>query len=469
MEIFEDHVIATIEIEAIKDNKRIDYWTTPNTYVVVGGVNFCKVRGYYINGRIEQCGHDHQWGWSDVKKGEKRYYKLYFKGTIPSGVTTISIVDRGIKKWSEYGESLIHSYCFNNYTINNPRKNFSEINSEYLAKRNIDTNNDGICGIYEQIGGEQNYKLACVKESGEYKLIYLSCTTGRSWWQAGDIKANLKRSASGIFKADWAMSDKSINRDTYIIFDDYSMTVAHMTGTDTGETKYLKMYPTTPSGATTSGSSIEKNTQEWTGTGFALTDGYIVTNNHVINGAKEITVLGVNGDFNIEYRAYVVAVDKNNDLALIKINDNRFTGFSTIPYSVSNRICEVGEDVFVLGYPLTNYMGDEVKLTNGIISSRSGYQGDISTYQISAPVQPGNSGGPMFDSNGNVVGIVNAGIPSADNVGYAIKTSYLYSLVGSALSTSIIPQGNRVHGGSLADMVKRVKLGVFYIRCKGDL
>ena len=90
---------------------------------------------------------------------------------------------------------------------------------------------------------------------------------------------------------------------------------------------------------------------------------------------------------------------------------------------------DVGEDVFVLGYPMTQALGNEIKLTNGIISARTGYQGDISTYQISAPVQPGNSGAPMFDSNGNIIGIVVAGVPGADNVGYAIKTLYLKVLI----------------------------------------
>lgn len=466
LEIFDDHVIVTIEIEALKKNKRINYWTTPNTYIVSGNNALCKVKGYLINGRIEQCGYNHQWGWSDVPQGAKKYYKLYFEGTIPSGLTTISIVDSGTLEWNGYGSSTVHSYCFNNYTINNPRKNYSSINSEYLAKKNIDTNNDGICGIYEQIAGTQNYKLACVKENGNYKLIYLSGTTGLSWWQAGDIKANMTRSASGIFKAEWFMGNKSVNRDAYITFDGVSMTLNMPTGTDPGETKYLKMYPSNSSGI--SGGSTDKYGQEWTGTGFALNNGYIITNNHVVDGAKSIVILGVNGNFNTEYKAYVVSVDKNNDLALVKINDSRFSGFNSVPYSVSNRMCEVGEDVFVLGYPLTSYMGDEVKLTNGIISSRSGYQGDVTTYQISAPVQPGNSGGPMFDSQGNVVGIVNAGIPGAENVGYAIKTSYLYNMVGSAVSTSIIPQTNRVQGSSLADKVRSVKKCVFYIKCKGN-
>ena len=367
--------------------------------------------------------------------------------------------------WNGYNYDTVHGFCFRNYSINNPRRNYSNINSEYLAKQNIDTNNDGICGIYEQIAGKQNYKLACVKENGSYKLIYLSSSTGMSWWRAGDIKANLTRSASGIFKAEWFMANKSTNRDSYITFDGVSMTLNMPSGTDPGETKYLKMYPSNSAGI--SGGSSNKLGQEWTGTGFALNNGYVITNNHVVEGANKISILGVNGNSNIEYNAYIVSVDKKNDLALIKINDSRFNGFGNVPYAVTNRVCEVGEDVFVLGFPLTYYMGDEVKLTNGIISSRSGYQGDITTYQISAPVQPGNSGGPVFDSRGNVVGVVNAGIPGAENVGYAIKTSYLYNMVGSAVSTSIIPQTNKVQGSSLADKVRSVKKCVFFIKCKG--
>ena len=465
LEIFDDHVIVTIEIEALKKIKRINYWTTPNTYIISGNKTLCRVKGYLINGRIEQCGYDHQWGWSNVPKGAKKYYKLYFEGSIPASLTTISIVDNGTEEWNGYGYTTAHSYCFRNYTINNPRTNYSDINTENLAKENIDTNNDGICGIYEQIASPQNYKLACVKENGNYKLIYLSSSVDLPWWQAGDIKANMNKSASGIFKAEWFMANKSVNRDSYITFDGVSMTVNMPTGTDPGEKKYLKMYPSNSPGI--SGGTTDKYGKEWTGTGFALNNGYLITNNHVVDGAKSIVILGVNGD-NTEYNAYVVSVDKNNDLALVKINDSGFTGFNNVPYAVSNRMCEVGEEVFVLGYPLTSYMGDEIKLTNGIISSRSGYQGDVTTYQISAPIQPGNSGGPMFDSHGNVVGIINAGIPGADNVGYAIKTSYLYNMIESAVSSSIIPQTNSVQGTSLADKVRSVKKCVFYIKCKGN-
>ena len=212
----------------------------------------------------------------------------------------------------------------------------------------------------------------------------------------------------------------------------------------------------------------EAKPTEWSGTGFALNNGYIVTNYHVVDGANQIEVHGVNGNASSNYSAEVVALDKNNDLAIIRLNDYRFNGFGTIPYSIGSQMIDVGEDIWVLGYPLTQVLGNEIKLTNGVISSRSGYQGDVSTYQISAPVQPGNSGGPLFDSKGNIIGVVNAGVPGADNVGYAIKTSYLKNLADSYLLSSALPTYNSISSLSLKEQVKRVKNFVFLLLCSSE-
>lgn len=202
------------------------------------------------------------------------------------------------------------------------------------------------------------------------------------------------------------------------------------------------------------------------GTGFALANGFIVTNNHVINGAKTITIKGINGNFQKAYTASVVTVDKNNDLAIIQINDPAFKGISKIPYNISSKTSEVGSSVFVLGYPLRNSMGDEIKLTNGIISSKSGYQGDITCYQISAPLQPGNSGGPLFDSKGNLIGVVNAKLTIAENASYAIKTSYLLSLIESLSSVPKLQNVNILANKPLTEQVKTVKNFIYIIDVK---
>lgn len=350
-----------------------------------------------------------------------------------------------------------HGYGFSNYTLNNPRTGATSW-SEFSIKQNADSNNDGICGIYE---GSDNtgYKLGCVKQNGEYRLIYLGSRERMAWWQIGDTKAVLRPSATnGFFKADWYMANKTLESNSYVVFDGGSM----KTVIGSEETFYLKMYPTSSS------NGISSATEKWSGTGFALNNGYIATNYHVVENAKSIKVQGIKGNFNIEYNAIVISTDKFNDLAIIKINDSRFNGFGAIPYRVKTSTSEVGEDVFVLGYPLTTTMGDEIKLTTGVISSKTGFQGDVSLYQISAPIQPGNSGGPLFDGNGNLIGIVNAKHRGAENVSYAIKASYLNNLVESASSISLLPTNNSVSGMSLSNKVKSLKNFVFMITCSSS-
>ena len=151
---------------------------------------------------------------------------------------------------------------------------------------------------------------------------------------------------------------------------------------------------------------------------------------------------------------------------MLKINDEKFTGFGTIPYKIKTTQSEAGETISVLGYPLTSTMGDEIKLTTGVISSKTGFQGDASLYQISAAVQPGNSGGPLFDNYGNIIGVVCSKHTGAENVGYAIKASYLRNLVESYTETSILPSNTSLSGLTLPERVKMSKNFIFMIRCK---
>ena len=203
--------------------------------------------------------------------------------------------------------------------------------------------------------------------------------------------------------------------------------------------------------------------KQWTGTGFDLKDKYVITNYHVVDGAQTLKVRGINGDLTKMYNAVVVAKDATHDMAIIRIEDDKFNGFGDIPYTIKSGLSEVGEDIFVLGYPLMSTMGEEVKLTTGIISSRSGFQGDVSAYQISAPIQPGNSGGPLFDSNGDIVGIVNAKHGQADNAGYAIKSPYMYLFIQNNISINIIPSSTSLTNMSLIDKVKKIKPFVYII------
>ena len=204
---------------------------------------------------------------------------------------------------------------------------------------------------------------------------------------------------------------------------------------------------------------------EWLGTGFAIADGFVITNNHVITGAKSISVKTIDDDKKESYKGYVVAADREHDLAIIKILDKKFDGFDEIPYSFGKTMPEVGEEIFVLGYPMTETMGTELKVTDGIISAASGYKGDQSMYQISAAVQPGNSGGPLFDKEGNVIGVVCAKHADAENASYAIKISYLFSLINSSDLEIKLPEHNSIKSKSLSKKVKQVKPFVYLIEC----
>ena len=340
--------------------------------------------------------------------------------------------------------------------INNPYPNVPSIGlNEGQIKQKIDIQNDGIVGIYEGFS-DNKYKLACIKDGDDYKLIYMGSQETLNQWRFGDVKAVLRASATpGFFKANWYMANKTVNTDVYAMFEGGSMKIV----IDGDEDGYLKMYPTS------SNIGSPSLTQEWSGTGFALKNGYVVTNYHVIENAKSISIQGIKGDFAQKYSATIIATDKYNDLALLQISDKKYNGFGSIPYNVKTSVSEVGEDVFVLGYPLTSTMGDEIKLTTGVISSKTGFQGDVSLYQISAPIQPGNSGGPLFDNKGNLNGIVNAKHKGAENVGYAIKTSYLRNLIESSTSSSILPNNNQIAGLPLTGKVKSLKNYVFMIIC----
>lgn len=171
------------------------------------------------------------------------------------------------------------------------------------------------------------------------------------------------------------------------------------------------------------------------GSGFLISkEGHIVTNYHVVEDANEIDVqFSINGETKV-FPAKVIINDKINDLSIIKIDED-YT-FNDIPYTIDFDIQDVGNQVFTMGYPMIDIMGTEVKYTDGKISSKTGIEGDIRTYQITAPIQPGNSGGPLFNSKtGSVIAIINATLNrdyAAENVNFALKTNLLKTLIDSA-------------------------------------
>jgi S1-C subfamily serine protease len=167
------------------------------------------------------------------------------------------------------------------------------------------------------------------------------------------------------------------------------------------------------------------------GTGFFVTeDGHLITNFHVVSGATSWMVKTRQGKF----PARVVKSDEKNDLALLKVIGT----FPALPVGNSKE-AKLGDPVFTIGFPNLDVQGVEPKLTRGDINSMAGIKDDPRHFQISVPVQPGNSGGPLVDAGGNVVGVVTMRLGDwrtlkltgalPQNVNYAVKSSHVRELL----------------------------------------
>lgn len=212
---------------------------------------------------------------------------------------------------------------------------------------------------------------------------------------------------------------------------------------------------------------------EWesSGSGFFIdANGYIATNYHVVENSKQIEVSFVrNGEWE-HHPATVVLSDKQNDLSILKIESEKFNPLKSIPYNFTTNVKDTGTEVFTLGYPIASIMGTEVKFTDGKISSKTGIQGDVTVYQISVPIQPGNSGGPLFDNQGNLVGITSSGLNrdyfKAENVNYAIKSSYLKSLIDSLPFPIKLQTTADIANKPLTEKIKLFQSYMTYIKVK---
>lgn len=201
---------------------------------------------------------------------------------------------------------------------------------------------------------------------------------------------------------------------------------------------------------------------QWTGNGsgfFIDGNGLIATNSHVVYDAKEIEVEFVRNGFKEKYPAIIMRADKINDLAILKIEANEFMPFKSLPYNFKTEIMDLGAEVFTLGYPMALFnMGTDIKYTNGTISSKTGFQGSISEYQISVPIQPGNSGGPLFDADGSIVGLTSAGfnrsLDITENVNYAIKSVYLKTLIDIACPNVVLPRDTTISNKNLTEKLR---------------
>ena len=206
-----------------------------------------------------------------------------------------------------------------------------------------------------------------------------------------------------------------------------------------------------------------------TGSGLLFSkSGCILTNYHVIDGANKILIEINSGGVSKTYDATLVQKDEDNDLAILKISDDNFKPLADIQYSFKESGgVDVGASVFTIGYPYAlSGMGKEAKFTDGKISSKTGYNNAINTYQTSIPVQPGNSGGPLFNEKGQLIGVVNAKVKGADNVSYAVKLNYVKNLIELLPETLELPTNQTITTLSLEEKIKVLSDYVVLIKIK---
>jgi serine protease Do len=194
-------------------------------------------------------------------------------------------------------------------------------------------------------------------------------------------------------------------------------------------------------------------------TGFLMDgEGYMVTNAHVVTGARNIIVENKKGE---QFFAKAVYVSKITDLAILKISDTSFKKVTNLPYTFPKSSTELGEHIFTLGYPR-----EEIVYGEGYLSAKSGYFGDTSSYQISISVNPGNSGGPVINKNGEVIGIISSKETNADGVVFAIKSKNIYDAVKELKGDESIklPSVNSLKGLDRVQQIQKLEEFVFMVK-----
>jgi len=204
------------------------------------------------------------------------------------------------------------------------------------------------------------------------------------------------------------------------------------------------------------------NPGQFGGTGFALSsNGYVVTNYHVIKGADSVYVQNSEGE---SYKVKQIYIDPTYDLAVLQIIDPAFKDLATLPYTFKKSASNVGEGVFTIGFPK-----DDLVYNEGYVSSKNGYAGDTVAYQVSIPVNPGNSGGPLLDNRGNVIGIINRKQTLVDGVAFAVKSNYLLKSIEAIPQDSLedkltLNKRNSLSGLKREEQFKKLEPYIFMVK-----
>lgn len=320
-------------------------------------------------------------------------------------------------------------------------KNRSDAISKYLSHKELVP----IEGVW--VWDNNQYEAAIIRNNTEhykeYDYVGVVTDTRIDTWARGQIKLLLKETASP--QAYSGVYFVGNHNELGTMFFLSSQNLIEFTLPDQyGNQHRIMLVRNFPKESQTQRIAEAENSS---GTGFFVTPNVVATNYHVVREAKQISLsVGATA-----VQADLLLKDVQNDLALLRINS---ANLPTTVVALKEVKClaignsdgaRSGDAVFTIGFPLSGLLAATPSVAQGLISNASGIDNDPRMFQISIPIQAGNSGSPLLDSNGRVIGVVTSTLNSKallkttgalpQNVNFAVKSSYLKSILSMAPSS----------------------------------
>jgi S1-C subfamily serine protease len=198
------------------------------------------------------------------------------------------------------------------------------------------------------------------------------------------------------------------------------------------------------------------------GTGFLIdAKGLVVTNSHVIHNARNIVVQNSEGK---DLHVKVIYNDVARDVAILKIEDTAFKAPAALPYAIKKSTPDIAETVYTLGFPR-----NEIVYGEGYLAAKTGLNGDTLTCQIDIAANPGNSGGPVLNRNGEVVGILSAKQVSAEGAVFALQSKYIHQALAAlqqdtSFKRSKLPATSSIKSLDRTQQVKKISEFIYMVK-----